>query len=344
MTYQELLQNARPHMGTVCRACAVCDGRACGNQIPGPGAKGSGDVAVQNCAAWQQVRLNMDTLHAAVQPDTGLQFLGRRFRLPVFVGPVGAVNHHYGEKYNDESYNETTVSACAAAGSAAFTGDGVAPEVMRTATKSIRRAGGVGVPTIKPWDADTIREKLALAASSNSFAVAMDIDAAGLPFLKDRQPPAGCKSVEELRDIIAAAHAPFIVKGIMTVRGACKAVEAGAAAIVVSNHGGRVLDGCRPTAQVLPAIVKAVGGAVPVLVDGGLRSGVDVFRALALGATGVLVCRPFVTAVYGGGAQGVQLLLDKLQSELADTMLLCGAADLGQIARDMVSLPGDDPV
>ena len=339
MTYEQLLENARPVMGAVCKACPVCDGRACGNRIPGPGAKGSGDTAQRNYQAWQQVRLNMDTLHPAYTPNTGLRLLGRDFRLPVFAGPVGAVNRHYGEKYNDESYNETLVAACAATGSAAFTGDGVEPAVMRTATQSIRRAHGVGVPTIKPWDDDTIAQKLALAADSGSFAVAMDVDAAGLPFLKGHQPPAGCKSVEQLAAIVRAAHAPFIVKGIMTVRGAQKALDAGAAAIVVSNHGGRVLDGCRPTAQVLPAIVQAVQGAVPVLVDGGIRSGVDVFRALALGATGVLICRPFVTAVYGGGAEGVHCYLEKLRAELEDTMLLCGAADLSQITRQMVNLP-----
>lgn len=339
MNYEQVLENARGCMGSVCKACAVCDGRACGNRIPGPGAKGTGDTAIRNYQAWQAIRLNLDTLHAGGTADTILQLFGRQFALPVFAAPVGAVNRHYGESYNDVTYNQTLVQACAKAGVAAFTGDGVEPGVMITATQTIREAGGIGVPTIKPWDAKTVAQKLVLAKASGAFAVAMDVDAAGLPFLKNHLPPAGFKSVEELRQIIQEAEVPFIVKGIMTPSGALKAVEAGAAAVVVSNHGGRVLEGCRATAEVLEKVVNAVEGRIPVLVDGGIRSGVDVFRALALGASGVLICRPFVTAVYGGGAEGVQAYLKKLSDELQDTMLMCGAANLQEICPEMVDRP-----
>ena len=103
-----------------------------------------------------------------------------------------------------------------------------------------------------------------------AFAVAMDIDAAGLPFLKNMTPPAGGKSVDELRRISEIAGVPFIVKGIMNIKSALKAKEAGAKAIVVSNHGGRVLDQCPSTAEVLSEIAEAVGSEMKILVDGGL--------------------------------------------------------------------------
>ena len=165
----------------------------------------------------------------------------------------------------------------------------------------------------------------------------MDIDAAGLPFLKGMNPPAGSKTVEQLSEIAKMAGKPFIIKGVMTVKGALKAKEAGAAAIVVSNHGGRVLDQCPATAEVLPAIVEALkGSGVKILVDGGIRSGVDVFKALALGADAVIIARPFVSAVYGGAEEGVKLYIDKLGGELADTMSMCGAKTLADITRDMV--------
>ena len=123
----------------------------------------------------------------------------------------------------------------------------------------------------------------------------------------------------------------------MSVKGALKAKEAGAAGIVVSNHGGRVLDQCPATAEVLPEIADALAGSgVKILVDGGLRNGVDVFKALALGADGVLICRPFVPAVFGGGEEGVKLYIEKIGAELADTMAMCGAKDLASITRDMV--------
>lgn len=150
-----------------------------------------------------------------------------------------------------------------------------------------------------------------LVHESGAFAVAMDIDAAGLPFLKNMELPAGSKTVEELREIIEMAGTPFIVKGIMTVKGALKAKEAGAAAIIVSNHGGRVLDQCPATAEVLEEIATAVNGSMKILVDGGIRSGADVFKALALGADGVVIARPFVTAVYGGAQEGVRSYIEK---------------------------------
>ena len=175
-----------------------------------------------------------------------------------------------------------------------------------------------------------------LVRSADPFAVAMDIDAAGLPFLKNMTPPAGSKTVEELRQIVAMAGKPFIAKGIMTVAGAKKALEAGAAGIVVSNHGGRVLDQCPATAEVLPAIADAVGGKMTILVDGGIRTGMDVFKALALGADAVLIGRPFVTMVYGAGNQGVKVYVDKLKAELADTMAMCGAHSLADIDRSML--------
>jgi isopentenyl diphosphate isomerase/L-lactate dehydrogenase-like FMN-dependent dehydrogenase len=181
---------------------------------------------------------------------------------------------------------------------------------------------------------------MAQVAASGSFAVAMDVDAAGLPFLKGMNPPAGAKSVEELREVVNAAGKPFIVKGIMTVKGALKAKEAGAAGIIVSNHGGRVLDQCPATAEVLPEIVEALkGSGIKVLVDGGIRSGVDVFKALAMGADGVVIARPFVTAVYGGGEEGVVAYVNKLAGELEDTMAMCGAYSLKEITPDMVRLP-----
>lgn len=335
MDWKETVERARGNMGP-CKACPVCDGRACKNTIPGPGAKGSGDVAIRNYAAWQDIRVNMDTICPSRPTNTELELFGRTFALPVFAGPVGAVKLHYGDRYGDAEYNDILVPACADAGIAAFVGDGVDPTVLEAGTAAIQRAGGTGVPTIKPWDVRTVEEKLELARECGAFAVAMDIDAAGLPFLQNRQPPAGSKSVDELRLIANAAGVPFIVKGVMTPRGAAKAAEAGAAAIVVSNHGGRVLDGTPATAEVLPAIVREVGDSVTVLVDGGIRSGLDVFRALALGARAVLMARPFVTAVYGSGAAGVNALVEKLHNELVDVMRMTGAVRLADIDESSV--------
>ncbi|CAM2076006.1 MAG: alpha-hydroxy-acid oxidizing protein [uncultured Clostridium sp.] len=336
MSYNKVLENARNCIGDYCKACTECNGRVCRNTMPGPGAKGIGDTAIRNYDKWKEIRINMDTLTESKPIDMSIDLFGKKFKYPFFAGPVGAVNLHYGDKYNDVSYNNILVSACANYGILAFTGDGVNPEVMKSATTSIKTVGGLGIPTIKPWNLDTIKEKMQLVKGSGAIAVAMDIDAAGLPFLKNMNPPAGAKSVEELKEIIKLSNLPFIVKGIMTVKGALKAKEAGADAIVVSNHGGRVLDQCPATAEVLADIVDAVGDSMKIFVDGGIRSGVDIFKALALGADGVLICRTFVTALYGGEEEGIKTYIDKLASELEDTMSMCGAYSLNDISRDMI--------
>ena len=337
MTYQEVLENARAVLSKNCKACPVCNGKACGNHIPGPGAKGVGDTAIRNFEKWQAVRVNMDTIHPYVTPDTSLNLFGKTFRYPFFAGPVGAVTVHYSDKYDDMAYNNILVKACADNGIAAFTGDGLNADVMKVACKAIAASGGTAIPTVKPWNLETIQEKLGYCRESGCFAVAMDIDAAGLPFLKNMNPPAGSKTVEQLAEIAGMVGKPFIVKGVMTVSGALKAKEAGASAIVVSNHGGRVLDQCAATAEVLADIADAMkGSGVKIFVDGGIRSGVDVCKALALGADAVLLARPYVTAVYGGGAEGVALLTQKLKGELEDTMAMCGVHSLKEITREIL--------
>lgn len=339
MTYDELLENARKYLGPHCKGCAVCNGVACRNTMPGPGAKGTGDNAIRNYSRWRDIRINMDTLTDVRSADTSVEIFGRSFKYPIFAGPVGAVKMHYSDRYDDASYNNILVSACAEAGIAAFTGDGTDPMVMEHACSAIKNSSGAGIPTVKPWNMETIKEKLALVRSSKAFACAMDIDGAGLPFLKNMDPPAGNKSTDELHAVAEEAGVPFIVKGIMTVKGAVKAVEAGASGIIVSNHGGRVLDQCPATAEVLAEIADAVRGKITIFVDGGIRSGTDVFKALAMGADAVVIARPYVTAVYGGGAEGVRLYTEKIGEELRDAMLMCGAASLKDIDRSMIRLP-----
>ena len=318
--------------------CPVCNGKVCGNTIPGPGAKGIGDVAIRNYDMWKEIRVNMDVISDIDELDTETDLFGYNLRLPLIAGPVGAVNLHYGDKYNDEEYNLKLIKACHDAGIVAMTGDGTDEDVMRSACEVIKSFGGQGIPTVKPWDIDTLKNKLGLIKDSGSRAFAMDIDAAGLPFLKGRIPPAGHKTVEDLREIASLGEKPFIIKGIMTSKSAEKAVSAGAKAIVVSNHGGRVLDQCPSTAEVLPEIVEAVGGRCKVLVDGGIRDGLDIFKALAIGADAVLMARPFVNAIYQGGEQATLKMVEKLESELKDAMSMCGAKNIKDIDKSMIRI------
>lgn len=336
MNYNEILAAARDQVGPYCKACPVCNGRACGNIMPGPGSKVPGNTAARNYDKWQEIFVNMDTLCPNADIDTSFELFGKKFSAPIFIAPLGALPMHYGDKHNDITYNRILVPAAANYGICALTGDGVDPAVMQNAAKDMAAIGGIGIPTIKPWNKEFVFEKLDILNELGIFAAAMDVDGAGLPFLKAMNPNAGSKSVDEMREIINYAKMPFMIKGIMTPKGALKAVEAGADAIVVSNHGGRVQGNVPSTAEVLPEIVDAVKGQIKIFVDGGIRSGVDVFKAIAMGADAVLIGRSVVPFIYAAGEEGFRVYMDKIVKELRDTMAMCGTPTLADISRDNI--------
>jgi 4-hydroxymandelate oxidase len=135
-----------------------------------------------------------------------------------------------------------------------------------------------------------------------------------------------------------AAKVPMLLKGIMSPEEARTAVERGVNGIIVSNHGGRFVHGLASPIDVLPPVVDAVGGKIPVLIDGGFRRGTDVIAALALGARAVLVARPPLWGLAAYGAEGVQTVLDMLQTESARTMGLCGKPNLAALDRTLIRI------
>ena len=189
MDYSEILKNARECSGPYCKACPVCNGMACRTQVPGPGGKGTAATMLRNYQKWQEGCINMDTICENAPIDTTFTMFGRTFAAPIFAAPVGAMKLHYGDKYDDLTYNDILVSSCAQAGIAAFTGDGTNPAVMEGALHAIAASGGAGIPTVKPWNMETVFAKLDAVRQADPVAVAMDIDAAGLPFLKGLTPP-----------------------------------------------------------------------------------------------------------------------------------------------------------
>lgn len=322
MEYSEIVNNAKKVIGPFCKVCPVCNGFACKGLIPGPGGKETGIGFIRNVSAFKNFGLNLDTLYESTAKDCSIELFGKKFKYPFFAAPIGGVQIHYSDLYSDESYSKEVLHGCAAAGIAAFTGDGIKDSVFETPLKSVTELNGIGVPTIKPWQNDEMIRKIKLAEKAGVMAVAMDIDAAGLSILAAKGKPVSPKSVDDLKKVISSTDIPVLIKGIMTVNGAQKALEAGAYGIVVSNHGGRVLDDVSPTLDVLPEISSLYKGRLKIFIDGGIRSGADVFKAIALGADAVLIGRPYVTAVYGGAAEAVISYTDKIGRELESVMLM----------------------
>jgi L-lactate dehydrogenase (cytochrome) len=130
---------------------------------------------------------------------------------------------------------------------------------------------------------------------------------------------------------------PIVLKGILDPEDARQALAVGADGIVVSNHGGRQLDGALSSVKALPAVAEAVAGKIPVLMDGGVRSGLDVLRAMALGAQGCLIGRAWAYALAGQGGRGVRRVLEIMRQELAVAMALTGCTDVRKAGKDLLA-------
>lgn len=143
-------------------------------------------------------------------------------------------------------------------------------------------------------------------------------------------------SWDDVRELRRLWDGKVIIKGVMDAEDAAKAIDVGADAIIVSNHGGRQLDGAPSSIAALPQIVDMVGGRCEVWMDGGIRSGQDVLRALALGADGTMIGRAFLYGLAAGGKTGVQQVLQIIQKELDLTMAFCGRRTLGEVDRDIL--------
>ena len=147
-------------------------------------------------------------------------------------------------------------------------------------------------------------------------------------------------TVEALADLVERTDLPVLVKGVLRGDDARRCVDAGAAGVVVSNHGGRQLDTSLAGIEALPEVVAAVGGDVEVLVDGGVRSGVDVLKALALGARAVLIGRPVLWGLATGGAGGVERVLTAFADDIRRTFMLAGVPSVADVTPDLVVPPG----
>lgn len=328
----EIRVAAREKLRGYCRVCPVCDGQACAGEVPGMGGAGTGESFKANIDALRRYSFNMRTIHGILEPVTSLELWGRQLSLPVLAAPITGTTYNMGGKMTEEDFAEAIIAGSLSTGSLGMTGDGADPTMFASGLQAIAKHGGQGIAIIKPRGKEEIIRRVRMAEDAGALAVGIDIDGAGLVTMALKGQPVGPKSLLELKEIISLTELPFIIKGIMTPDEAELAVEAGAAAIVVSNHGGRVLDFTPGTADVLQEISDRVNGRLFIFVDGGVRTGVDVLKLLALGAGAVLVGRPLIVGAFGAGPDGVAHILNKMREELFQAMLLTGTGDVSQVS------------
>lgn len=336
MDFKELQENARKNLNGSCKVCKVCNGIACAGEVPGMGGKGSGSSFIENSKSLEKIKINMRVIHNVSNPDMSIELFGLKMDAPIFAAPITGTTLNMGGKISEREYIEPVVKGCANSGIYAMVGDTAVDEFLIENLSVLKENDGAGIVFIKPWENEDIINKMKLAEEAGAIAVGVDIDACGLVTLSMHGKTVVPKDIKALKELKKATKLPFILKGIMTVQDALMAVEAGVDAIVVSNHGGRVLD-CTPgVAEVLPQIAKAVKGKVTILADGGVRSGVDVLKMIGLGADAVLIGRPFVTASFGGQTEGVETYVNKIKSELSATMILTGCQSIKDINNRVI--------
>lgn len=338
MTIQEVWDRARDVMGPKCRVCPECNGNACRGEIPGVGGIGSGSSFTVCREYLSSVKVLMDLVYEPAEIDTSIKLFGRSFEVPFFMAPIGGMNGNYNGYLTDEAFANMSIRGMVESGSLAFTPDGPQDSLFDLSLPIIKDVGGLAVPTIKPWELPKLLSKLRRAEEAGAAAVSCDIDSCGNLLLKKAGKPVYPQSRETMAEIVKSTSLPYLPKGIMTAAAALRCADAGCYGIVVSSHGGRVLADSPAPCSMLPEIRAAVGDRLKIFVDGGIRSGLDVFKCLALGADAVLIGRPYAIAAHGGGQEGVVLYSQKLLAELRDAMVMTGCKSLSDIDRSKIVL------
>lgn len=328
MNWNEIREKARQNMKGYCRACKRCDGIACAGEVPGMGGTGTGNGFIANIEALDKWKVKLKTLHNVLKPDIDTIFIGHKVNMPIFAAPMTGLKGNAGGYITEREYAMMAAEACKSVGTIYMSGDANDPDMYPAGIDAIKNTKVFGIPFSKPRTVAEIIEKARMAKESAAIAFGIDVDGAGLIMMIRSGQFVGPKSKKEIKKIVNNIELPLILKGIMTPEEAEIAAEAGAKAIVVSNHGGRVLDFTDGTADVLPEIVKAVGDKIEVLVDGGIRSGIDVLKMISLGAKAVLIGRPLLIAAHGGGKEAIEFYLKKVADELYQAMILTGCKNL----------------
>ena len=282
----------------------------------------------------------MKVIGPHVVPDTTFSFFGRSLTMPIMAAPVTGVSSFGGnDVIGEEDFCRATVLGCNEAGTLAWRGDTYTYSLTAThGLDAIAAGGNGGVKIVKPRAQSDILAFFEEAEVRGATAVGVDVDGCCSHMMTTYGKAVFRKTADDLHELAEATALPFIVKGLMCPEDATAAADAGAAAVVVSNHGGRVLDHTPGTADALPAIADALAGRdVMVLADGGVRTGYEVLKMLALGADAVLVGRDVVRAAVGAGGEGVRLQMDYLRKTLGKAMLMTGCASLADVGPHILA-------
>lgn len=359
----------------ICRVCKVCNGVHCSSGIPGMGAPGDMELFRKNSEVLARFHIKKEvpaigpaalvsgaqkrhtepastknssapiSQNSANQIDLKTSFLGLPQPFPILPAPITGMQTNLGGAITEFEYVSETRAAAEELGVMALYGDGASPDKYQIGLEAIKQGAQNknspgGSLIIKPRrDNREIIMRIKSAQKSGACGWGVDIDAVSIETMKNKKQLTSKKTLTELKELAKASSLPFVIKGVNSLPEAIMACEAGAASIVVSNHGGRVDQNLLPSANALELIsgtIKKDFPSVSIWVDGGIRSGEDIFKMLALGADGVLIGRPFAIAITGCGRFGGSSLLARYRDELLALMNSMQIKTIKEITRSMI--------
>ncbi len=342
-TLEDVRNSARKRLKGLCAAYPACDGnfdKVCQKEAYGKpigfGGAGQGASFRNNAQALMNLKLKMRVVGEHVEPDTSTKFLGIDLDFPVMGASTAGI-----EKYNDampeKDFCRAIVKGCQEAGTIGWRGDTwfYTPE-NNPALQVLKEEKGAGIAIFKPRAQDVLKKLIHMAEDVGCPAVGLDLDGCGSTIMAHHGQPVFRKSIKDLKELIEFTSLPFITKGIMTVEDAQASAEAGAKVVSVSNHGGRVLDSTPGTAEVLLEIAQALKGKVLITADGGVRTGYDVLKMIALGADAVLLGRDIIRASVGAGSLGVRLHMEHIKKIFKKAMFMTGQASVKDIDQNIL--------
>ena len=344
--YATIIQNserfAKKILKTVCNVCRACDGIWCRGQIPGIGGLGTGEAFIQAYSRFQQIKLIPNYINEIKTVDTSITMFDRQFSMPIFIAPISGGSDNYNNAITELNLQRTLIKGAKHAGTMAFTPDSAYPELFPKIAQAILENFGHSVVICKPRKyLDHIKLRYQLAVESGILGIGSDIDGIGLKTFANTGQETTPKTVPELKELSQTYKLPFVIKGVLSVSDSLKAIEAGATHIVVSSHGGRISDSSPLPIDMLPHIKKVIANKAVILVDGAIRSGADIAKALILGADAVLIGRPASIHAIGGGYEAVTVYLNTIKDQLQNQMLLLGVSSIKELKerKDLIFDP-----
>ncbi|MGL4387891.1 MAG: alpha-hydroxy-acid oxidizing protein, partial [Brevinema sp.] len=331
----EIIKDSEQYAKSVlksCRVCRECNGITCRGEIPGVGGVGTGEGFIQAYDKFRTIKLIPNYIHDIREIDTSIKMFGEDLSMPILTAPIGGSYINYDHIISELEFQNAFMKGAILAGTMAFIPDPAPPQLFDDILKVILQNFGKGILICKPRNnQEDIKDRYRQAISEGVVGLGTDIDGIGINTFSLANQKTSPKSLKELKELIDLYKVPFIVKGILTPDNAEKAIQAGATHIVVSSHGGRINEAFPLPIEILPEIKKVVQDRAIILIDGAIRSGADVAKAIILGADAVLIGRPVAIHAVGGGANAVSAYLQNIKNDLAKLMLLMGKRSIDDL-------------